>query len=137
MNKLPICYSLVYGIDEVKKTFVQYKLTASNRALLPDLIRLEENNGYNSISGANTLLKIRDASNWKLCTITGLRPTNTANFYYADLIINKKKSLIICYISTDKDVINLLVCPEWYPLNPNQRESIVSVLIEKLKKGVV
>ena len=136
MNKLPVCYTLVYGIDEVKKTFAQYKLTASDRDLLPDLIRLEENNGYNSISGANTLLKIRDASNWKLCTITGLRPTKTANFYYADLFINKKKSLIICYISTDKEIINLLICPEWYPLNPNQRESIVSVLIERLKKGV-
>ena len=136
MNKLPVCYTLVYGIDEVKKTFVQYTLKSYEKPLLTDLIRLEENNGYNSISGANTLLKIRDASNWKLCTITGLRPAKTADFYYADLFINKKKSLIICYISTDKEVINLLVCPEWYPLNPNQRESIVNVLIERLKKGV-
>lgn len=135
MNKLPVCYSLVYGIDEVKKTFVQYTLKSYEKPLLTDLIRLEENNGYNSISGANTLLKIRDASNWKQCTITGLRPTKTANFYYADLFINKKKSLIICYISTNKEVINLLVCPEWYPLNPNQRDSVVSVLIERLKKG--
>jgi len=136
MNKLPVCYTLVYGLDEVKKTFAQYRQSTCNKTLLPDIVRLEENNGYNCISGANTLLKIRNASNWKQCTITGLRPTKTANFYYADLMINKKKSLIICHISTDKQILNLLVCAEWYPLNPTQRNSVVSVLIEKLKKGV-
>jgi len=132
MNSLPKSYNLIYKIDKVMKTYTQYTLLNCEKPLLTELIRIEENNGYNSISGANLLLKIRNASNWKNCSITGLRPTKQSNFYYADLLINKKKSLIICYLSTDRETIKILVCPEWYPFN--QRESVVRVLIERLKK---
>ena len=70
----PDHYGMVYLLDEVKKSFRQYKLSNYEKIAFSELIRTEKNNGYNSTTGAENLLKIRDTTNWSKCTITGLRP---------------------------------------------------------------
>lgn len=127
----PDNYKLVYGIDTVKKTFRQYLLNSADiPGLLPDLIRIEKNNGFNSISGAENLLRIRNATNWTKCTLTGLRPTGTANFYYSDLPINGVKSLIVVFIPDDWETLVLRVCKQFYPKgNPEYRNRLIKHLI--------
>lgn len=128
----PNNYKLSYELDDVKKTFRQYRLkTAEIPDLLPDLIRLEKNNGYNSTTGADNLLKIRNASNWTKCTLTGLRPTGTPNFYYSDLPVNGVKSLIVVFIPDDWETVVLRVCKQFYPhQNPTLRTKIVNEIIK-------
>ena len=111
----PDNYKLIYLLDEVKKTFAQFKLHSAEKDLLPELIRLEKNNGYNSITGANNLLRIRNATNWTKCTLTGLRPTGTPNFYYADLPIKGKKSFCVVYLPEDLQSIEVRITPQFYP----------------------
>lgn len=128
---IPDNYKLTYSIDEVKKTFAQFKLESAELPLLTDIIRLEKNNGYNSITGADNLLVIRNATNWTKCKRAGLRPTETPNFYYSDLPVNGVKSLIVVYISDDVETIIIRVCKQFYPKdNPNYRTRLVNHIIK-------
>ncbi len=111
----PDNYKLVYSLDEVKKTFAQFNLLTAEKPLLPELIRLEKNNGYNSITGADNLLRIQNAKNWTKCALSGLRPTGTPNFYYADLPVKTIKSLCVVYLSNERDKIEIRVFPQFYP----------------------
>jgi len=121
---------MVYKLDEVKKSFRQYKLSTYEKIAFSELIRTEKNNGYNSTTGAENLFKIRDTTNWSKCTITGLRPTGTPNFYYADLPIKGKKSLFVAYISEDWESVFIRICPQFYPYNATERNRIVKHLID-------
>lgn len=127
----PDNYKLVYRIDTVKKTFRQYLLQPADRpGLLPELIRTEKNNGFNSITGAENLLRIRNANNWTKCNLTGLRPTETANFYYSDLPVNGVKSLIVVFIPDDWETVVLRVCKQFYPRIPADRQRIINEIIK-------
>lgn len=126
----PDSYKLAYLHDVTKKTFAQYRLTNAEKPLLPDLIRIEKNNGYNSITGANTLLRIRDGSNWSKCTLTGLRPTETPNFYYSDLPVNGTKSLCVTRYIPESEIIEIRVCKQFYPHTPTDRARLVKHLIQ-------
>ena len=139
-NYIPDNYGMVYKLDEVKKSFRQYKLSTYEKIAFSELIRTEKNNGYNSTTGAENLFKIRDTTNWSKCTITGLRPTETPNFYYADLPIKGKKSLFVAYISEDWESVFIRICPQFYPFNATDRTRIVKEIIKKMlndlnKKG--
>ncbi len=127
---IPDHYGMVYKLDEVKKSFRQYKLSTYEKIAFSELIRTEKNNGYNSTTGAENLFKIRDTTNWSKCTITGLRPTETPNFYYADLPIKGKKSLFVAYISEDWESVFIRICPQFYPYNATERNRIVKHLID-------
>ena len=129
---IPDNYKLSYELDDVKKTFRQYRIkTAEIPDLLPELIRLEKNNGYNSSTGADNLLKIRNTSNWTKCTLTGLRPTGTPNFYYSDLPVKGVKSLIVVFIPPAAEDVILRVCKQFYPhQNPTFRTEIVNEIIK-------
>ena len=129
-NYIPDNYGMVYKLDEVKKSFRQYKLSTYEKIAFSELIRTEKNNGYNSTTGAENLFKIRDTTNWSKCTITGLRPTGTPNFYYADLPIKGKKSLFVAYISEDLESVFIRICPQFYPYNATERNRIVKHLID-------
>jgi len=129
-NYIPDHYGMVYKLDEVKKSFRQYKLSTYEKITFSELIRTEKNNGYNSTTGAENLFKIRDTTNWSKCTITGLRPTETPNFYYADLPIKGKKSLFVAYISEDWESVFIRICPQFYPYNATERNRIVKHLID-------
>ena len=129
-NYIPNNYGMVYKLDEVKKSFRQYKLSTYEKIAFSELIRTEKNNGYNSTTGAENLFKIRDTTNWSKCTITGLRPTGTPNFYYADLPIKGKKSLFVAYISEDWESVFIRICPQFYPYNATERNRIVKHLID-------
>ncbi len=122
---LPKHYGMVYTVDDVKKSFRQYRLSSFERSLLPELIRTEKNNGYNSTTGAENLLKIRDTNNWSKCTITGLRPAGSQRFYYGDLPVNGQKSLVVCHLSEDSETIHIRICPQFYPKHPVQRQDII------------
>ena len=126
----PDNYKLSFVFDIEKKTFKQYKLQSAELPILPDLIRLEKNNGYNSITGANNLLRIRNNSNWAKCTITGLRPSETPNFYYSDLPINGIKSLCIIRYTPETEIIEIRVCKQFYPHNATERKRIVIIIIQ-------
>lgn len=127
----PDNYKLVYSFDHEKKTFRQFKLhSAELHNLLPDLIRLEVNNGFNSITGADNLLRIRNATNWTKCSLAGLRPEETPNFYYSDLPVNGVKSLIVVFIPDDADEVQIRVCKEFYPHTPKQRTEIINEIIK-------
>ena len=127
---IPDNYKLSFVFDLEKKTFKQYKLQSAELPILPDLIRLEKNNGYNSITGANNLLRIRNNSNWTKCTITGLRPSETPNFYYSDLPIKGKKSLWIIKYTPETEIIEIRVCKQFYPHNATERKRIVIIIIQ-------
>jgi hypothetical protein len=129
-NYIPDNYGMVYKLDEVKKSFRQYKLSTYEKIAFSELIRTEKNNGYNSTTGAENLFKIRDTTNWSKCTITGLRPTETPNFYCADLPIKGKKSLFVAYISEDWESVFIRICPQFYPYNATERNRIVKHLID-------
>ena len=127
----PDNYKLIYRIDTVKKTFRQYLLQSADRpGLLPELIRTEKNNGFNSITGAENLLRIRNANNWTKCNLAGLRPTETPNFYYSDLPINGVKSLIVVFIPDDWEKVVLRVCKQFYPHTPADRQRIINEIIK-------
>lgn len=127
----PDTYKLTYLLEEVKKTFAQFKLESAELPLLTDLIRLEKNNGYNSITGADNLLVIRNATNWTKCNRAGLRPTETPNFYYSDLPVNGVKSLIVVFMSDDVETVILRVCKQFYPKgNPDYRNRLVNHIIK-------
>lgn len=127
---IPDSYKLAYKIDEVKKTFAQFKLQSAEKPLLSELVRVEKNNGFNSISGANLLLRIRNATNWKTCKITGMRPTQTDNFYYSDLPINGVKSLCVIKYLSDAGTIEIRACKQFYPRNPTDRTRLINHLIQ-------
>ena len=127
---IPDHYGMVYKLDEVKKSFRQYRLSNYEKIAFSELVRTEKNNGYNSTTGAENLLKIRDKTNWSKCTITGLRPAGTPGFYYADLPINGKKSLFVAYISEDWESVFIRICPQFYPYNATERNRIVKHLID-------
>ena len=129
-NYIPDNYGMVYKLDEVKKSFRQYKLSTYEKIAFSELVRTEKNNGYNSTTGAENLLKIRDKTNWSKCTITGLRPTGTLGFYYADLPINGKKSLFVAYIPEDWESVFIRICPQFYPYNATERNRLVKHLID-------
>jgi hypothetical protein len=127
---IPDSYKLTYALDEVKKTFHQFTLhSAELLGLLPHLIRLEKNNGFNSITGADNLLRIRNANNWTKCTLTGLRPTETPDFFYSDLPVNGSKSLIVVHIPNGGETVILRVCRGFYPVTPADRKRIINHLI--------
>lgn len=128
----PDNYKLHYRFEQEKKTFRQYELqTAEVPDLLPDLIRLEKNNGYNSITGADNLLRIRNNTNWSRCTLTGLRPTGTPNYYYSDLPVKGVKSLIVVFIPENTESVFLRVCRQFYPIgNATFRTQIVNEIIK-------
>lgn len=127
----PDNYKLIYRIDTVKKTFRQYILQSADRpGLLPELIRTEKNNGFNSITGAENLLRIRNANNWTKCNLAGLRPTGTRNFYYSDLHVNGVKSLIVVFIPDDWEKVVLRVCKQFYPRIPADRQRIINEIIK-------
>ncbi len=139
-NYIPDNYGMVYKLDEVKKSFRQYKLSTYEKIAFSELIRTEKNNGYNSTTGAENLFKIRDTTNWSKCTITGLRPTETPNFYYADLPIKGKKSLFVAYISEDWESVFIRICSQFYPFNTTDRTRIIREIIQRMlndmnKKG--
>ncbi|AZA48395.1 hypothetical protein EG346_09440 [Chryseobacterium carnipullorum] len=123
-------YGMIYTLDEVKKSFRQYKLSNYEKIAFSELIRTEKNNGYNSSTGAENLFKIRNTTNWSKCTITGLRPTATPNFYYADLPIKDKKSLFVVFIPEDWEMIYIRICPQFYPFNRTDRFSTVNEIIK-------
>lgn len=128
----PDNYGMLYTLDEVKKSFRQYKLSNYEKIAFSELIRIEKNNGYNSTTGADNLLKIRDTINWSKCIITGLRPTETPNFYYADLRVQEKKSLFVTYIPKDGEIIYIRICPQFNPFNTTDRTRIIRELIKKM-----
>ena len=110
--------------------FKQYKLQSAEIPLLPELVRLEKNNGYNSITGADNLLRIRNANNWSKCTLTGLRPTETKYFYYSDLPIHGVKSLCVIKYTPETEIIEIRVCKQFYPYNSHERTRIVNTIIQ-------
>ena len=126
----PDHYPMFYTLDEVKKTFRQYRLSNYEKIAFSELIRTEKNNGYNSTTGADNLLKIRDTSNWSKCTITGLRPTGTPGFYYADLKVKDKKSLFVAFIPEDWETVYIRICPQFYPFITADRTRIVKEIIK-------
>jgi hypothetical protein len=128
----PDNYKISYLLTEIKKTFRKYELhTTEKPHLLPEIVRLEKNNGYNQIKNADNLLRVRDATNWNKCTLTGLRPTGTPNFYYSDLPVNGVKSLIVVFIPSDAESIVLRVCKQFYPPkeNPTYRSWLINQII--------
>ena len=127
---IPDNYRLNYAFELSKKTFTQFELIYAEKDLLTPIIRLEKNNGYNSIRGADNLLRIRDKTNWSKCTLTGLRPTETPRFYYSDLPVNGVKSLIVVHIPANAENMFLRVCKQFYPQNPTQRAQIIREIIK-------
>lgn len=125
---IPDSYKLSYILETEKKTFKQFILQSAELPLLPDLIRLEINNGFNKIKDADMLLRIRNATNWRECSIAGLRQINGAKgFYYSDLIIENKKSLIV--VKLDDNSIQIRVCKQFYPITPPDRQRIINYII--------
>jgi hypothetical protein len=136
--------TIIYQLDEVKKTFRQYKKQGQElqqtvkEDFFPGLIRIEQNNGYNTFSGLNNLLRLRDASNWSVCTKLGLKPTGISNYYSTNIFVeNKKKLCIVCYFK-DNQSVELNVFPEFYPCKKSELTEKVKELTQSIahKKGI-
>ena len=140
--------TIIYQLDEVKNTFRQYKrqrqgLQQSVKGnLFPELIRIEKNNGYNTFSGFNHLLQLRDAANWCVCTRLGLKPTGISNLYYTDLFIENRKVLCIVFYPKENGTINetveLNIFPKFYPCEKSKLSEKVKELVQTIahKKGI-
>lgn len=134
--------TIVYRLDEVKKTFRQYKRKNSYSTgkdhFLPELLRIEKNNGYNTFSGFNRLLRLRDASNWSVCTRLGLRPTGFHDFYSIALFINNTKILCIVYYLKENLTIEISLFPKFYPCGKLEFETKLKELVQSMvhKKGI-
>ncbi|GEN74213.1 hypothetical protein CLA01_42850 [Chryseobacterium lathyri] len=134
--------TIVYRLDEVKKTFRQYKRKDSHSTgkdyFLPELLRIEKNNGYNTFSGFNHLLRLRDASNWSVCTRHGLRPTGFHEFYFIALFINNAKILCIVYYPKEDPSIEISLFPKFYPCGKLEFETKLKELVQSMthKKGI-
>ena len=132
----PDHFGMFYTLDEVKKSFRQYRLSNYEKTAFSEFVRTEKNNGFNSTTGAENLFKIRDTTNWSKCTITGLRSTGTPGFYYADLKVKDKKSLFVAYIFEDWETIYIRVCPQFYPFNATNRNRIVKEIIKVMLNDI-
>ncbi|AZB18274.1 hypothetical protein EG352_11050 [Chryseobacterium indologenes] len=125
--------TILYQLDEVRKTFRQYKKGEVTKYVktitLPEMIRLEKNNGYNTFTGFNNILRLRDASNWSLCTKFGLKPVGISHFYVVDLFVENKKVLCLIYYPREAQIIELIIVREFYPCKKSE-------LAEKVKDAV-
>lgn len=138
--------TIMYQLDQVKKTFRQYKrhnvVPIGTDDSLPEFLRIEKNNGYNTFSGFNNLLRLRDASNWSICTRLGLKPTGTDNFYYTDLIIANRKVLCIVFYPkksmTINETVKLHIFPKFYPCEKSNFSEKLKELTRSIahKKGI-
>jgi len=130
--------TIIYGLDEVKKTFRQYKREniqpSGKDYFLPEFLHIEKNNGYNSFSGANNLLRIRDTSNWAKCTVLGLRPAGIANFYYTNLLIKSGNALCIVYYEFSNKEIEIRIFEEFYPFPKHDLHTRISEIITNCHK---
>lgn len=125
----PNHYSMYYILDDVKKTFREYRLSNYEMIALSEQIRTEKNNGDNSISGAENILKVKDKSNWSKCISSGLHPAGKRGFYYGDLKVMGSKSLFIAYIPEDWEAIYIRICPQFYTSDTSNRKRIVQKII--------
>jgi hypothetical protein len=137
--------TIIYQLDQVKKTFRQYKrhsvIPIGTDDSLAEFLRIEKNNGYNTFTGFNNLLRLRDASNWSTCTRLGLKPTGTVNFYYINLIIANRKVLCIVYpkkSSTINDAVELHIFSKFYACEKSNFSEKVKELTRSIahKKGI-
>jgi hypothetical protein len=111
--------SFTYELGEVKNTFREYKQCSSEESLIPELIRIEKNNGYNTFSGANNLLRFRDAKNWQKCTRVDLRPTGSPSLYYTDVFVRNTKALCMVYYPKISQTLKIYIFPAFYPCPRN------------------
>lgn len=107
--------TIIYKLDEVKKTFCQYKKQSEEKSFLPEFLRIEKNNGYNSFSGRNNLLRLRDVSNWSLCTQLGLNPSGINYFYHIDLWQDTIKVLCIVHYPREAQYLKMILFHTFYP----------------------
>lgn len=130
---IPESYKVEYHFDIEKKTYRQYTLTSSEKpGILPDLVRIEHNKGYNGITGADLLLRAKFGQIWGNSIIGGLRETDYPNFYYTDLPIQGVKSLLVVHISNCREFIITRVCRQFYPHGSMSfRNEIIRKIIQK------
>lgn len=134
--------TIVYSLDEVKKTFRQYKRkdphSTTKDHFLPEVLRIEKNNGYNTFSGFNHLLRLRDASNWSLCTRLGLKPTGFNDLYSITLFVNNAKLLCIVYYAKEDLSIEISLFPKFYPCEKLEFETKLKALVQSMacEKGI-
>lgn len=123
--------NLIYFLDEVKKTFIQYRLYSTGLKPLPELIRIEKNNGYNSATGANNLLRIKDNKHWSKCKLFALHPTETKGFYYTFLPVKLVKSLCVVYLPSTSEKIKIKVLLQSYPQSKPELLNLVNQTIQQ------
>lgn len=134
--------SIIYQLDKVKKTFRQYKRQGLQQSvkenLFPELIRIEKNNGYNTFSGFNNLLRLRDTSNWSVCTKLGLKPTGTSSFYHTDVFVGNKRNLCIVWYPKDCQLTEFSIFPKFYPCEKSELAERIKELAQSIahKKGI-
>ncbi|MDV3927734.1 hypothetical protein CMT52_08945 [Elizabethkingia anophelis] len=122
---------LIYFLDEVKKTFIQYQLHSTEFKPLPKLIRIEKNNGYNSATGANNLLRIKDNKHWNKCKLSALHPTETKGFYYTFLPVKLVKSLCVVHLPSTSEKIEIRVLSQYYPQSKPELLNLVYQTIQQ------
>jgi hypothetical protein len=135
-NNHPI--TIIYQLDEVKKTFRQYKRKDTEPDgkdyFLPELIRIERNNGYNSFTGMNNLFRIRNTKNWTKCTVLGLRPSGMTNFYYTGLLIKSGNALCIVYYELSSKEIEIRILEGFYPCPKDDLHTRIREIITNCRK---
>lgn len=87
-------YGMIYKLDEVKKSFRQYKLSKYEKIAFSEFIRNREKQRLQFHYWSRKPLNHGDTTNWNKCTYTGLRPEGTPGFYYADLKVKDK--IFVC-----------------------------------------
>lgn len=124
-------YHLIYFLDEVKNTYIQYRLHSTELKPLPEFIRIEKNNGYNSATGANNLLRIKDNKHWNKCKLSALHPTETKGFYHTCLHLKPVKSLCVVYLSSTSEKIEIRVLLQSYPQSKPELLNLVNQTIQQ------
>lgn len=95
-----------------------------NKPVLPRIIRIEPNRGYNNSKGIKDWLCVYNAPNWRYgARVTGLRPTTRGNVYEGNLINPDHVkptpgSLIFFEFSEKREILVIDVFENFYTHNP-------------------
>lgn len=106
-----------YKVERVKKVYTVYQLVnASSKAILTELIRIEQFRKYSRGTGFDDYLRLKNTSNWKTSEqVTGLHKTSHPDVFYGDRLHYGKKNLIVFKFSNNKETLTIDYYLEYYP----------------------
>lgn len=98
-----------------------------------ELVKIEKDQGFGKAPDFDEWFRIKDQTNWKNCTKTGLRKSRFIGRYYGDFCFNihekpKVRTLIVVVFNETGGHFKLFVYPKGYYPSPARIEAIIQAL---------